>query len=136
MFPLPSVWLLRISLLYFLMGTIIGALLMLQKVFVWKVSLWYLLPIHYSMMIWGFFVQFIIGTAYWMFPKHLSNLPRGPKFQAWLVFFCYNFGFVCLLFSMMIPFSFHLETVGKILMCLAIVIFIKLIWVRSISYNP
>lgn len=136
MFPLPSVWLLRISLLYFLIGTIFGALIMLQKVFIWKVSLWFLLPIHYSIMIWGFFIQFIMGTAYWMFPKHLSNLPRGPEFQAWLVFVCYNFGFVNILFSKLIPFSIGLETVGKFLMCFAIVVFVKLIWVRSITYNP
>ncbi|XDD46868.1 hypothetical protein AB3N60_01870 [Leptospira sp. WS39.C2] len=135
MFPIQSVWLLRVSLVYFFIGTLLGALLMYQKVFVYNPSIWFLLPIHYSIMIWGFFLQFIMGTAYWMFPKHLSMYPRGSNFQAWCLLIGYNFGFFCLLISMIFSPNSTLEFIGKIMMLVSILIFIKLIWSRSISYN-
>ncbi|MCG6147635.1 cbb3-type cytochrome c oxidase subunit I [Leptospira levettii] len=135
MFPIQSVWLLRSSLVYFLFGTLLGALLMTQKIFLWDHSLWFFLPIHYSIMVWGFFIQFIMGTAYWMFPKHLSDLPRGSHFQAWFLFYSYNVGLVSFILIQLNQLPNDFERFAKILICLAIVMFIRLMWVRSISYN-
>lgn len=136
MFPLPSVWFLRAAFVYLFVGTTFGGVLMSQKLLLWNEKIWILLPLHYSILIWGFLIQFIMGTAYWMFPKHLSEYPRGSTSQVWFLFFSYNLGLVCVLLSMILGNVLYLNTFGKVLIAMAVMLFIKLIWVRSISYNP
>ncbi|MCW7480527.1 hypothetical protein [Leptospira kanakyensis] len=135
MFPIPSIWLIRISLIYLLLGTSFGAILMLNKTFVLSPEIWKLLPLHYSIVIWGFLIQFIMGNAYWMFPKHMSEYPRGSTIEIWFLFYSYNLGLILYLFTKFLDPTNHLILFGKFLIFLGIVSFVKLIWVRSITYR-
>ncbi|TGN04856.1 hypothetical protein [Leptospira bandrabouensis] len=135
MFPLPSVWFIRVSLIYLVIGSSLGAMLMLNKAFTLVPEIWKYLPLHYSILIWGFFLQLIMGTAYWMFPKFLSEHPRGSTWQIWFLFYSYNFGFILYLITKFIfPFV-PLALFGKFLIFLGLVTFIKLAWARVITYN-
>ncbi|MCT8333789.1 cbb3-type cytochrome c oxidase subunit I [Leptospira sp. 85282-16] len=135
MFPLPSVWFLRFSLIYLVIGSSLGAILMLNKAFTLNPKIWKILPIHYSILIWGFLLQLIMGTAYWMFPKFLSEHPRGSTWQIWFVFYSYNLGFILYLISKFIFPLNSLAIIGKILIFIGIVTFMKLVWARVITYN-
>ncbi|PJZ84861.1 hypothetical protein [Leptospira harrisiae] len=135
MFPLPSVWLIRVSLIYLMIGSSLGALLMINKAFALDPEIWRVLPLHYSILIWGFLIQLIMGTAYWMFPKFLSEQPRGSTWQIWFLFYSYNLGLVLFLMTKFIfPFD-SLALFGKFLIFLGLVTFLKLAWVRVFSYN-
>ncbi|TGL86245.1 hypothetical protein EHQ68_13005 [Leptospira congkakensis] len=135
MFPIQSVWLIRISLIYLLLGTSLGTLLMLNKIFVLSPEIWKFLPLHYSIVIWGFLIQFIMGNAYWMFPKHMSERPRGSVKESWFLFYSYNLGLLLLIISKFILTIPYLTMLGKLFIFFGLVTFIKLIWVRSISYR-
>ncbi|MCW7491917.1 cbb3-type cytochrome c oxidase subunit I [Leptospira sp. 2 VSF19] len=135
MFPRPSVWFIRVSLIYLMIGSSLGAILMLNKAFNLDPEIWRYLPLHYSILIWGFFIQLIMGTAYWMFPKFLSEKPRGSTWQVWFLFYSYNSGLVLFLITKFIfPFEF-LVLIGKFLIFLGLITFIKIAWSRVISYN-
>ncbi|PJZ81062.1 hypothetical protein [Leptospira meyeri] len=135
MFPIQSVWFIRISLIYLLLGTSLGVVLMFNKAFAFSSEIWRLLPLHYSILIWGFFLQLIMGTAYWMFPKFLSENPRGAIWQVWFLFYTYNLGLILFLITKFIlPFE-SLALLGKFLIFLGLVTFVKLVWARVISYN-
>lgn len=108
---------------------------MVNKAIDFDQRIWSLLPLHYTILIWGFFIQLIMGTAYWMFPKFLSNRPRGSSWQTWFVFYNYNLGLVLYLITkFMIPIN-PLTLLGKFLIFLGLVTFIKLTWTRVISYT-
>ncbi len=135
MFPLPSVWFIRFSLIYLVIGSLLGAVLMLNKAFNLNPEIWKILPIHYSILIWGFLLQLIMGTAYWIFPKFLSEHPRGSTWQIWFAFYSYNLGLILFLITKFkFPFD-SLVIVGKILIIIGLVTFIKLVWARLITYN-
>ncbi|PJZ46373.1 hypothetical protein [Leptospira brenneri] len=135
MFPTPSIWLIRTSLIYLLSGTSLGVILMINKAFPLNPEIWKLLPLHYSIVIWGFLIQFVMGNAYWMFPKFLSDQPRGSVKQAWFLFFSYNFGLILYLITKIIlPFA-KLAIFGKFFIFLGLVTFMRLIWIRVISYR-
>ncbi|EMY71366.1 hypothetical protein [Leptospira vanthielii] len=135
MLPIQSVWLIRISLIYLILGSLLGSLLMFHKAFGWNPEIWKFLPLHYSILIWGFFIQLIMGTAYWMFPKFLSEHPRGSSKQAWLMFSSYNLGLILYLITkFFIPID-SFALLGKCLIFFGLLTFMRLAWVRIISYT-
>ncbi|TGM52257.1 hypothetical protein [Leptospira vanthielii] len=135
MFPIQSVWFIRTSLIYLLVGSLLGALLMIQKAFGWNPEIWKFLPLHFTILIWGFLIPFIMGNAYWMFPKFLSEFPRGSSWQAWMMFCSYHLGLsLYLITKFFFPFD-SLALLGKFLIFFGLVTFIKLTWERVISYN-
>lgn len=135
MLPIQSIWLIRVSLIYLIFGSSLGALLMVNKAIVLDPRIWNLLPFHYTILIWGFFIQLIMGTAYWMFPKFLSERPRGATWQAWVIFYSYNLGLILYFIAKFIIPLDPLALLGKILIFFGLVTFIKLTWVRTISYT-
>ncbi|MBM9591199.1 hypothetical protein JWG41_12120 [Leptospira sp. 201903075] len=135
MLPIQSIWLIRVSLIYLIFGSSLGAIIMVNKAIFLDPRIWNLLPFHYTILIWGFFIQLIMGTAYWMFPKFLLERPRGATWQAWVIFYSYNLGLILYFIAkFIIPFD-PLALLGKILIFFGLVIFIKLTWVRTISYT-
>lgn len=135
MFPIQSVWFIRISLVYLLVGSLLGALLMFQKAFGLDPEIWKFLPLHFTILIWGFLISFIMGNAYWMFPKFLSEHPRGSSGQAWMMFCSYHLGLLLYLITkFFFPYD-SLTLLGKFLISLGLVIFMRLTWARVISYN-
>jgi hypothetical protein len=80
--PPISVRLLRLSLLALLTGGAIGAWLLGSEP--WG-SLWQprLRAAHIQLMLFGWLLPFVMGTAYWMMPRHPQGEPRGPAARGW-----------------------------------------------------
>jgi hypothetical protein len=49
-----------------------------------------LTPVYFHLFMVGWVTQLIIGIAYWMFPKHTKERPRGHDWLAWTTFALLN----------------------------------------------
>ena len=133
--PAQTIWMIRFSLVYLLIAVLIGGLLITHKAIDLHPMLWSLLPVHFELAIWGWLVQFVMGTAYWMFPKKLEGQRRGPTKPAWAIVLILNTGLILLASSALISNSFFLSITGRLLISASILIFATLIWQRIVSYR-
>lgn len=91
--PRVCVWLLRSSLVYLALGFTLGALLLVSKGLGVVPSAWAWLPVHMEWLLVGWFVQLVMGVAYWIFPRFgLSKAARGRESLAWIAFVLLNGG--------------------------------------------
>ncbi|MDX1642495.1 MAG: hypothetical protein R3220_12400 [Balneolaceae bacterium] len=133
--PTQSIWMIRISLGYLLVASLIGSLLLIHKVIEIHPSIWALLPLHFEMAIWGWIVQFVMGTAYWIFPRYLQSMPRGSEKIAWVVVVLLNSGFLFLIADHLFGFDPLLKLSGRILITASIGCFVAIMWKRVVSYR-
>ncbi|MEX2463280.1 MAG: cbb3-type cytochrome c oxidase subunit I [Balneolaceae bacterium] len=133
--PIQSVWMIRLSLIWLLIASGLGALLFIHKTIPLHPSIWSLLPLHYEIAIWGWIVQFVLGTAYWIFPRFLEGEPRGSKFWADSIVWIFNIGLIILLISYLFFGINYLPLIGRGLILMSLFIFIFLIWSRVVSYR-
>jgi heme/copper-type cytochrome/quinol oxidase subunit 1 len=89
--PRLSVWMLRSSLLALLLGTALGAWLLGTEPGYesaragWRAS-------HLWLLSFGWLVQFVLGVAYWMLPRHATAPERGPAWMAWAAYWAFLLG--------------------------------------------
>lgn len=131
--PAQSVWMIRLSLSYLLIAILIGAVLLTHKAVPIHNAIWGLLPIHYEMAVWGWLVQFVMGTAYWMFPRYLMDKGRGSSALAWSVVAVMNLGLWVLLGSYVT--GDYMATAGRGLLLIGVLLFARLMWNRVVSYK-
>lgn len=133
--PAQSIWMIRISLLCLLISVFIGGLLFVHKAIHIHPMIWAFLPLHYELAIWGWLVQFVMGTAYWMFPRFLKGERRGPALPAWIMVCLYNTGLILLATSALISASYPVALSGRALIGAGVMIFAGLTWRRVVSYR-
>lgn len=133
--PAQSIWMIRISLGYLLVASLIGSLLLIHKVIEIHPMMWAFLPLHYEMAIWGWMVQFAIGTAYWIFPRYLQSKPRGSEKNAWIVLVLLNTGVLFLISAHLFSIDSLLALTGRMLIIISIDCFVAIMWSRVISYK-
>jgi heme/copper-type cytochrome/quinol oxidase subunit 1 len=92
--PTLSRWFIKIGMLYFPIGLMMMALLMMQPVFEWPSSLQVLRPVAFHFLVIGWVTQLIMGVGYWMFPKQSKDKPRGSERMGWAVLILLNVGLV------------------------------------------
>lgn len=80
------------GLAYFAVALLMGALMAAQPVLNLSARLALLRPVFLHLLIVGWLTQFIIGVAYWMFPKQSKDNPRGSAAMGWAVFGLLNTG--------------------------------------------
>ena len=90
--PRLSVWFVRASLLYLLMGLFFGALLLAQKGIPFYAPIWYLFPLHMEFLLVGWLIQLAMGVAFWVIPRFSSGPSRGPVRLVWASFALLNAG--------------------------------------------
>ena len=90
--PRLSVWFIRASLIYLLLGLFFGALLLVQKGIPFYTPVWYLLPLHMEFLLMGWLIQLAMGVAFWIIPRFTSASPRGPISLVWFSFALLNAG--------------------------------------------
>lgn len=91
--PRVSVWFVRIALVCLGAGFTLGALLLANKGTGFAPSLWRWLPVHLELLLVGWFVQLVMGVAYWIFPRFgLTPAARGRESLAWLALALLNTG--------------------------------------------
>lgn len=132
--PLISRIMIRLSLVYFLVGTAIGALMLINKAFLVSPLIWFIFPIHIEFLIFGWIIQFTLGVAYWILPRFLETKGRGNPIPAWLMVAVLNLGILAVSFA---PYGLG-KTVGltgRILEAVSVILFITLHWKRVVTYN-
>ena len=90
--PRLSVWFVRASLLYLLLGFLFGALILAEKGISYYPSVWYLFPLHMEFLLIGWFAQLAMGIAFWILPRFSTGLPRGNVRLIWVSFVLINVG--------------------------------------------
>lgn len=132
--PKQSRWLLRLSLIYLLTGAVIGTGMLVQKAFPYNGAIWALRPVHIQLLIWGFIIQFTLGTAYYILPRYITGSSRGNSYLSWGVVVCLNTGILLNIAAAF--FSVELfETVGLCFQIIAVACFVWLHWGRATSHN-
>ena len=94
-----------------------------------------LLPVHIELLIFGFIIQFTMGTAYWILPRFLEGEPRGNVFWSKSMAGFLNAGIV-LNISYYLGLTAQWGTLtGRLLEITAVILFIALHWNRAVSYQ-
>ena len=133
--PAPSRWMIRSAMCYLLAGSLIGAAMLISKAYPAWAPVWLLLPVHIEVMIFGWIIQFTIGTAYWILPRYLETGDRGSASMARAMVGLFNAGIVVNVLSYI-----HLLPAsgifwGRLLETGAVLLFIFLHWNRAVSYR-
>ena len=121
---------LRFALVYFVISALIGGLLLAGKASNIHPNIWQLLPIHIEFMLFGWVIQFTLGTAYWILPRLVKGEPRGNQQLAFLIPICLNVGIFLVLISYLLPLHADIKYLGRLLEFIAVSIFIALHWKR------
>jgi hypothetical protein len=89
--PRLSVWMLRLSLLALLAGSLPGAWLLATEP-AFHPSTPALRLLHRELMLFGWLAQFVLGVAYWIFPRYPRAPARGSPRLAWATFCLFEGG--------------------------------------------
>ncbi len=92
--PTLSRWFIKLGLVYFALGTLMGAAMLAQPVLGWSASLQLLRPVYLHFLFIGWVSQIIMGVGYWMFPKYSKEQPRRSERLGWAVLILLNLGLV------------------------------------------
>jgi hypothetical protein len=88
--PRLTVWFVRSSLMYLLLGFTLGALMLWNKGAPIHPLLWRLLPAHMEFLLLGWTLQLAMGVAFWILPRFMTK--RGNVKLAWAAFVLLNLG--------------------------------------------
>lgn len=133
--PLISRIMIRLSLVYLSGGVILGGLMLASKAVPFYPEIWGFLPVHIELLIFGWIIQFTMGTAYWIFPRFLMDRPRGPRTRPIMMVIMLNLGIWLSITGDLTLFPDILSGIGKLLQVLAVVIFVSLHWKRITTYR-
>lgn len=133
--PPFSIWMIRGALGSLIVSSLLGALLMLHKAMPFHDAVWALLPFHYELAIWGFLIPFVMGAAYWIFPRQLKGEPRGHPASATITAVSYTAGLMIHLAEMGFATWTGNFPSGRILIMISIMLFIGMMWGRAVSYR-
>lgn len=133
--PLISRWMIRCSLIYLLLGTLLGAAMLIHKAYPLHPSIWLLLPIHIEMAIFGWIIQFTLGTGYWMLPRFLESPQRGKKIPAILMVLFLNLGIIFVVIHSLYQTTLPLGIAGRSFELASVILFISLHWNRIVTYR-
>jgi len=90
--PRLSVYFVRASLIYLLLGFTLGGLMLANKGILISPMIWGLLPLHMEFAFVGWMIQLAMGIAFWILPRFNKGAPRGDERFAWLAFVLVNLG--------------------------------------------
>jgi hypothetical protein len=90
--PRLSYLFIRASLVYLVLGSTFGSLILANKGIPFAPFIWTLLPIHIEFLILGWLTQLALGVAYWILPRLTSSTPRGDERWSRAAFVLVNLG--------------------------------------------
>ena len=90
--PRLSVWFVRCSLAYLLLGFTLGGLMLANKGIPFAAWAWRLLVPHMEFLLLGWMVQLAMGVAFWILPRFSSGAPRGNEVLIYSTFVVLNLG--------------------------------------------
>ncbi len=89
--PRLSIWAVRLSLSYLLLGFTLGALMLANEGVPFGLWVGSLLPGHIDILLFGFVIQLAIGMAYWILPRFPGG-SRGNETVLWITVGLLNLG--------------------------------------------
>ena len=125
--PRLSVWFVRASLIYLLVGFTFGALILAEKGIPYDPLVWSLFPIHAEFLLVGWLVQLAMGVAFWILPRFMSGPPRGNEKLIWASFVSINAGILLAALQLWIPLAL---LGGRVLEAAGVVIYVLGSWRR------
>jgi hypothetical protein len=90
--PRLSVWFIRASLVYLVIGFTFGAFMLANEGLAFNLPLGKILPAHMEFLFLGFMLQLALGVAYWILPRYGQGKPRGNETLAWASLIMLNAG--------------------------------------------
>lgn len=90
--PRLSVYFIRASSVYLLLGFTFGGLILSNKGIPFMPIAWALLPAHIDFMMLGWMTQLALGGAFWILPRFAGENPRGNELWSWMAFYLLNGG--------------------------------------------
>lgn len=94
-----SVIFIKTSLIYLLIGSFLGFLLLSNKAYNFDLRIWSLLPIHMDILIFGWFLQFIFGVAFWIMPRFIDKNSYGNEKLILISYILINIGILTKIMS-------------------------------------
>jgi hypothetical protein len=128
--PRLSVWTIRASLIYLLLGFTLGGLLLFNKGFPTHPWIWGLLPAHIESVLMGWIVQFVMGVGFWILPRFAKPPLRGNEKLAWGAFILVNIGIWFLAAASLEAGSAWLVLLGRAAEAAGLLAFIAHAWPR------
>lgn len=125
--PRLSVWFVRASLIYLLLGFFFGALLLAQKGIPFYSPVWNFFPLHMEFLSVGWLIQLAMGVAFWVIPRFSSGSPRGPVGLVWASFALLNAGILITTLQFWFPVA---VLIGRIAEVVAGILFVVGSWQR------
>lgn len=95
--PRLSVYFVRASLIYLVLGFSIGGLMLANKGLLISATIWSLLPLHIEFAFVGWMIQLAMGVAFWILPRHPKGAPRGEERLSWAALLAVNAGILCVI---------------------------------------
>lgn len=131
--PRLSVWFIRASLIYLVIGFSLGAWLLANNGLHFALSAWGVLPSHMESLLIGWIIQLALGTAYWILPRHTKGPARGSPVWGWVSFWLVNLGILLASSTGLLPAPF--QATGRALEIFGAAIIAVLFWPRIKSYG-
>jgi hypothetical protein len=127
--PRLSVYFIRASLVYLLLGFTLGGLLLANKGVMISLAIWMLLPIHIEFDLMGWLVQLAMGVAFWVLPRFSKGPLRGDERLSWLAFLLINLGILFVALEGILDFKWLVFT-GRVIETIALAFFAVGNWRR------
>jgi hypothetical protein len=130
--PRLSQYFVKSSLICFLLGFILGGLILASKGGAVSPLAWAWLPAHHMLLINGWMVQLAMGVAYWIFPRILLS-ERGRPWAAWAAFAVLQIGLALTVLSLLQvwwPPASQLLAPGVALHAVAVLLYVVHLWPR------
>ena len=128
--PRLSVWMIRASLVYLLVGFTFGGLILFHKGLSLSPVLWRLLPAHIEFLMIGWIIQLVAGVAFWILPRFSRAPRRGNVRLAWIAFGLFNFGLWMSSFGPLLSTAAWLPFLAKVLQAGAATALVLHAWPR------
>lgn len=130
--PRLTIFYIRISLFYLLTSSLIGILFLLSREYS---SLLFFLKwknVHLIWILFGWLLQFAIGTAWWIFPRLFTENKYGNLKLGWLGFLLIN---TALLLQIIHPYFPIVMKLGFVMIFIGLAIQAFSLWRRVLTYN-
>jgi heme/copper-type cytochrome/quinol oxidase subunit 1 len=113
--PRLTGWMLRLSLVYLLVGFTLGSLILIRKAVSIYPAVWRFLPLHREFLLIGWTLQLVLAVAYWIFPRYSLPPRRGNPIPGWIAFGMVNVGVSLFVLSFLIDLPLDLRLPGRLL---------------------
>jgi heme/copper-type cytochrome/quinol oxidase subunit 1 len=125
--PTLSQWTVKLSLVHFVLGIVLGATMLAAKAGFGDLGLLNHRATHIHLMFFGWLVQLVVGVGYWILPKFSDGPKRGTPRLAAASIVVLNVGAVCGTASPWVPL---LGMTGWTLETIACGLFAAHVWPR------